>query len=379
MELRELQLAQYRNIKEATLPLDARFTVIWGENGAGKTNLIEAIYLVSTFRSFRTSDQRVLLKAGHTEALARLKAFDSSLGLASTFEVRIAQNERSTRKSGSIDGKRIAAAKDFYGRVRAILFTPEDLGMLRGSPSGRRQFLDRVIFAQERTHIGDIQDYEKTVRSRNKVLKSEGTMGRPQQQALLDSYDEGVASLGARIWRRRASVVEAIRPGFLRAFEEIHGPGLEPALEYASGVETKDPLPEQDEVQRSYLEQLQGKRGQDRARGATSVGPHRDDLRFTVFDSPAADFASQGQARALVLAFKIAELRLTRTRIGYAPVLLLDDVSSELDPSRNAKLFDMLWADAGQCVLTTTSPDFIRLAPGASHRSVQVVHGTLRA
>mgnify|MGYP001211779390 CR=1 FL=1 len=120
--------------------LETPTNLVVGENGAGKTNLIEAIYLVSTFRSFRTSDQRVLLKAGHTEALARLKAFDSSLGLASTFEVRIAQNERSTRKSGSIDGKRIAAAKDFYGRVRAILFTPEDVGMLRGARSGREKW-----------------------------------------------------------------------------------------------------------------------------------------------------------------------------------------------------------------------------------------------
>ena len=377
MELRELQLAQYRNIAAATLPLDARFTVIWGENGAGKTNLLEAIYLISTFRSFRTSDQRVLLRAGHREALTKLTAFDPTLGLASTFEVRIAQHERSTRKTGSIDGKRVAAAKDFYGRIRAILFTPEDLGMLRGSPSGRRQFLDRVIFAQDRTHIGDIQDYEKTIRSRNRVLKSESNVGRTEQAALLDSYDEGIARLGAWIWGRRAAVVEAIRPGFLRAFEEINGPGLDPALDYASPVPIGDSSSDHGQVRDFYLTQLQAKRAEDLARGTTSVGPHRDDLQFTVFQSPAADYASQGQARALVLAFKIAELRLTRARIGYAPVLLLDDVSSELDPSRNAKLFDMLWADAGQCVLTTTSADFIRLAPGASRRSVEVVDGSL--
>ncbi|MGB1698768.1 MAG: DNA replication/repair protein RecF, partial [Nannocystaceae bacterium] len=208
MELRELQLAQYRNLAEATLPLDARFTVIWGENGAGKTNLLEALYLISTFRSFRSSDQRVLLRAGHREALAKLTAFDPQLGLPSTFEVRIVQHERSTRKTGTVDGKRVAAAKDFYGRVRAILFTPEDLGMLRGSPSGRRQFLDRVIFAQDRAHIGDIQDYEKTVRSRNKVLKAQAGTHAGSQAPLLDSYDQGIAEIGARIWRRRAAVIE---------------------------------------------------------------------------------------------------------------------------------------------------------------------------
>ncbi|MGB1698639.1 MAG: DNA replication and repair protein RecF, partial [Nannocystaceae bacterium] len=162
-----------------------------------------------------------------------------------------------------------------------------------------------------------------------------------------------------------------------RAFEEIHGPGLEPALDYESSVPAAVGAPDVDTARESYLAQLREKRGQDLMRGTTSVGPHRDDLRFSVFGSPAADFASQGQARALVLAFKIAELRLTRARIGYAPVLLLDDVSSELDPSRNAKLFDMLWADAGQCVLTTTSPDFIRLPTDASRRNVQVVNGSL--
>ncbi|WP_372237582.1 DNA replication/repair protein RecF, partial [Enhygromyxa salina] len=196
---------------------------MWGHNGAGKTNILEALYLVSTLRSFRTADLKAMLRRGCEHARVELEAFDDELGLPTRLEVRIDRQTRSTRRSARVDGKLVRSAVDFYGRIQAVLFTPEDLGILRGSPSARRQFLDRVVFARERAHIGDVQVYDKLLRSRNRVLKAEPADMRASERArLLDTYDHGLADVGARIWTRRVELVEQLRRPFAAAFAQIH-------------------------------------------------------------------------------------------------------------------------------------------------------------
>ena len=173
MLLRGLELHDYRNLARASLGLEPGFTVLWGHNGAGKTNLLEALYLVSTLRSFRTSDLGVLVRHEAPGARVEVSGHDPVLGVGTTLEVRLERRGASTRRTATADGKVVRSGAQFYGRVRAVLFTPEDLGVLRGSPTGRRQFLDRVIFARDRAHIGDVQAYEKLLRSRNRVLKDD--------------------------------------------------------------------------------------------------------------------------------------------------------------------------------------------------------------
>ena len=168
MRLKQLTLADFRNFRfdpassqvGQQLEFGQRFTVLWGHNGAGKTNILEALYLLSTLRSFRTSDLKAMLRRGCDHARVEIEAFDAELGLSRKLEVRIDRGARSTRRSARLDGKLVRSAVDFYGHVRAVLFTPEDLGILRGSPGGRRQFIDRVLFARERAHIADVQAYE---------------------------------------------------------------------------------------------------------------------------------------------------------------------------------------------------------------------------
>ena len=205
MRLRRLSLSDFRNFRarmsdEGPRPVvvefGPRFTVLWGHNGAGKTNVLEALYLVSTLRSFRSARLDALLRRGCDHARVEVEAFDDELGLTTRLEVRIDRHARSTRRSARLDGKLVRAAADFYGRIQAVLFTPEDLAVLRGSPGGRRRFLDRVLFARERAHIGDIQAYEKLLRSRNRVLKDE-TLDGPVRARLIDPDDEGLAELGA--------------------------------------------------------------------------------------------------------------------------------------------------------------------------------------
>lgn len=393
MRLQQLTLADFRNFSGPTVvEFGPRFTVLWGHNGAGKTNILEALYLVSTLRSFRTSSHEALLRRGCDHARVEVVAFDDEVGLSTRLEVRIDRTGRAVRRSMRLDGKLIRSATDFYGRIQAVLFTPEDLGVLRGPPSGRRQFLDRVVFARARAHIGDVQAYEKLLRSRNRVLKAEAEqLPAAERRRLLDTYDQGLAEVGARIWTRRVELVDELRQPFAEAFTRIHADEELRSGSFVSGLRYRSRLlDDRDPVEPESLrdpaarraalgEALAAHRRRDEAARRTTVGPHLDDLEVTLDGAAAGEFASQGQARALVLAFKIAELRVARERSGRPPLLLLDDVSSELDPIRSARLFEALAAEVGQCVLTTTAAHHIELGSSTDRRDIEVRDGALRA
>lgn len=382
--LQRLVLRDYRNFVEAQLEFAPRFTILHGHNGAGKTNALEAIYLVSTLRSFRTSDLGALVRTQCEAASVELRASDPDAGLPTTLEVRLAKGANSTRRTAIADGKTVRTGAAFYGRVPAILFTPEDLAILRGSPSGRRQFVDRMIFARDQAHIGDVQRYEKLVRSRNQVLRREDQTAT-QKRDLLETYEADIAATGARLWTRRVRIIEELAQPFAELFARIHG-ASGPSPEAGSGSMVASvryaarlgDIPEQEREQALAAGLLQ-RRGDDLKRGTTTVGPHRDDLDVSLAGEPAANFASQGQARALVLAFKLAELQAARDSAGVPPILLLDDVSSELDPPRTRLLFAALGESAGQCVLTTTSPRYIDLPQGCGALRFRVDRGQISA
>jgi DNA replication and repair protein RecF len=380
MRLQRLSLRDFRNFEQCGLEFAPRFTVLFGHNGAGKTNVLEAIYLVSTLRSFRTSDQGAMVRHGQPAAQVELVADDPVAGLPTTLEVRLERREKSTRRVATADGKVVRSGAAFYGRISAVLFTPEDLAILRGSPSGRRQFVDRMLFARERAHIGDIQSYEKLLRSRNHVLKRED-LPAGERDDLLDTYEAGLAQVGARVWTRRVRLLEELLEPFAATFEGIHGQlGPDPGGSGATAVGSVRYAAKLGEVEAAEREAtlrdaLRQRRPDDLRRRMTTVGPHRDDIEVTLDGQPAGDFASQGQARALVLGLKLAELTAARRATGAPPLLLLDDVSSELDPKRSAMLFRTLAQDAGQCILTTTSPDFIDLPGGAQSLEYRVDRG----
>lgn len=382
MRLERLTLRNFRNFEQAQLELAAGFTVLWGHNGAGKTNVLEAIYLVSTLRSFRASDLGPLVRHEQDAGAVELQAFDPSLGIASVLEVRLQRAGNATRRTAIADGKTVRAAAQFYGRIRAVLFTPEDLGILRGSPSGRRQFLDRVLFARDRGHITDVQTYEKLLRSRNRVLKD--PMPPAERTRLLESYEVGLAEVGARLWTRRSELLDTLADPFSANFARIHGQrgtlsdasdpgGLHAGLRYAARLGNVSAS----EREAALRDALVERRAEDERRGATTVGPHRDDLVVELDGKPAADFASQGQCRALVLAFKLAEVRAAHELLASPPLLLLDDVSSELDPQRSVLLFRALAEDAAQCVITTTSPSYIDLPDRVPARRLRVERGVI--
>jgi DNA replication and repair protein RecF len=339
-----------RNLAPLELRPRARFNVFVGDNGQGKTNLLEAIYVVAALRSFRTARLADLVAFG--QPAARLGARVDKDGLVRVYEVELAPGSRKVR----LDGKAARPLSRYFGGFNVVVFTPEDLALPRGAPGDRRRFLDRAVFNRRADYLGTVQDYEKVLKQRNTVLRqaAEGGLAAARVEELLAVYDVQLAQLGLAVATARAAFVEEIQDGLATAFASITRTELRATTRYAS--RTTGQTVEQ------IVEQLREGRARDLASSATQQGPHRDDLAFELDGRDAGAFASQGQLRAMLLAWKTAELALLARAHGDSPILLLDDVSSELDPSRNAYLFEHLAEQASQCFITTTHEGHVLLA-----------------
>lgn len=350
MLLRALQLAQVRNLAPLALHPGPRFNVLAGENGQGKTNVLEAIYAVCTLRSFRTRRLADLIAFGQEEA--RLGAEVDRGGSVRTYDLAI----RPTGRQARLDAKLVRPTSRYFGGFQVVLFAPEDLAVPRGSPADRRAFLDRAVFQRAPEYLGEAQSYDKVLKNRNALLRALRER-QSRDHTLLEVYDQQLAELGARRMVRRARLVDEIAPRFRRAFEAIARVDIPVDLAYAPAL--GGPVADEPAVAAALAQALAQAHGQDIARATTSVGPHRDDLELLLGGQPAGAFASQGQLRAMVLAWKTAELDLLEDAHGEAPILLLDDVSSELDPRRNEYLFEFLRLKRNQCFVSTTHPKHV--------------------
>lgn len=340
------------------------FNVLSGDNGQGKTNFLEAIYALCTLRSFRTSRLADLIAIGATEAKISGRVHTGDLDRV--YELELREGGRTAR----LDGKTPRPLQRYFGHFNVVLFAPEDLAVVRGSPGDRRKFIDRAVFNWSPEYLVWAQDYERILRTRNQLLRDlqREKLTWAKAAPLLEVYDEQLATAGARVTCARWSFLHALRPSVLTGFDAIMSTGLELGVDYqcqepiAEALARAGQPPEREQIQAALLSLLNERRALDRARATTSVGPHRDDLIFTLARQPAASFASQGQTRGMVLAWKTALLSLLATQRAEPPVLLLDDVSSELDPTRNQYLFRFLSGLEAQCFITTTHPDFVLLA-----------------
>jgi DNA replication and repair protein RecF len=364
--LQALQLEGFRNLAPTVLTPGTGFNVFVGDNGQGKTNLLEAIYLAGTLRSFRTNHTAEMIAHGGSEAHVRARVERG--GLARLYELRLQPRRKETR----LDGKVPRQLADYFGDFNVVLFAPEDLRVPRGNPQGRRRFLDRSVFNREPSFLADAQRYARALKSRNALLRGERV-----DDAVLDAYDAELRRSGARILRSRRRYLAEFAGLFAEAFEAITHSGLAAELVY----EAPDALLAAGEDEAALAHELgtalAASRPRDRARKLTSVGPHADDLSFVLAGQPAKAFASQGQLRALVLAWKTAEMRLLRARQGDSPLLLLDDVSSELDATRNRFLFDFLLRIECQCFVTTTHERHVVVSENRT--DYRVLAGEVRA
>ena len=338
-----------RNLRPLQLEPRARFNVFSGDNGQGKTNLLEAIFVVAALRSFRTSKLADLIAFGGDRA--RLGARVRKDDLVRVYELEIAPGSRKV----SLDGKAVRPLARYFGGFNVVVFTPEDLALPRGSPGDRRRFLDRGVFNLRPDYLATAQDYERVLRTRNTVLRQagDGAIDRRRLEDLLAVYDPQLARLGAQVTAARQAFVSVVQDELAAAFAAITRTERRATVRYAIRAEAAG--------EAALLAALRAARVKDLATSATQVGPHRDDLAFELDGREAGAYASQGQLRAIMLAWKTAELAVLARAHGDSPILLLDDVSSELDPQRNEYLFDHLAGLAGQCFITTTHPGHVLL------------------
>lgn len=342
MQIEFLYAHQLRNLETLSLTPSERFNVFVGNNGQGKTNLLEAIFCIAALRSFRTTKLSELIRFGAPACSLAARVRKDSL--TRKYEVEIAEGSKRTR----IDDKAIRPVAKYFGGFNVVVFTPEDLALPRGSPGDRRRFLDRGVFNLDASYLGTASEYDKVVKTRNSVLRqcSDGKLSHANATAMLDIYDEQLAHLAVTIVDARRAFLAKLRPILAATFTSITRTGHTADARYVATTEGMDVT--------QIAARLAEKRGRDLVTLQTHIGPHRDDVTLMLDEVEAGSFASQGQLRAILLAWKAAELAVLREVHGDAPILLLDDVSSELDPSRNEFLFEHLATLAGQCFITTT-------------------------
>jgi DNA replication and repair protein RecF len=331
--------------------------VVAGDTGQGKTNLLEAVYVVATSRSFRTSKMSDLIGAAGDTASLRAQIYED--GDAREQSVGLRTGTRAVR----IAGKRPPTLAAYAVRTPVVVFHPGMVNLAAGSGSERRRLLDRI----DPTSLADLHGYAQASRARQRVLDARG-----ESAPDLDEWEELMArhALGIGAVRSRAS--ELLGAAALEAFAGIGAPGVTFAARYHRSA------PAESYAHKAALSQ---RRTQDRARGSASVGPHRDDLLLELGGRPVRGIASQGQHRAVVLALELAEIAVVGGASGVRPVLLLDDVSSELDRPRTTALFEALRKERGQVILTTTRPelmDSIDSLGGEERRDFAVVGGVVK-
>ncbi len=343
MRIERLEARGFRNLHALTLDLEARATVLRGANAQGKTNVLEALYVCATGRSFRNASPRELV--AHEQPQARLASRFERQNVRHDVEVLIDEK----RRSMLVDGRTLTRTSKLLQLVNVVAFFPDDLRIAKGSPEERRRFLDRAVGNYRADFVDAATSYAKVLKSRNALLRAE----RAPDPQMLSVYDEQLVQHGVVVHASRQAALRELRPAAQNYFASIMQAATHMQIELDGGLGGEAAVADNDYAT-VFTERLRVGYPRDRARGATSVGPHRADLLMHVNGRDARSFASQGQQRALVLALKLAEVETVGRMIATMPVLLLDDVSSELDAERSRLLFSTIDALGCQTLVSTT-------------------------
>ena len=359
MIVERLELVDFRNYPVAAFDLTAGTTVVVGDNGQGKTNFAEAVAYLATLSSFRSAPPDALVRVGATTAVIRATIRDDD-GRESLIEAELVPGGRSRIQ---VNRQRLSRARDLLGVVRVTVFAPDDLGLIKGGPAERRRFLDETLVALAVKYDAARLELDRILRQRNTLLRQAGGRLDESAQLTLDVWDARLAVAGDQFGHARATLVARISDHVQTAYEHLAG--------RPSAIELRYEPPWR---QQGLAAALVESRAMDVRRGVSTVGPHRDDVETSINGLPARTHASQGEQRTLALALRLGAHALVADRTGSSPVLVLDDVLSELDPSRAAALLDHL--PPGQIVITTAGVVPTAAAPD---RILRIVGGTVAA
>ncbi|MEL7353748.1 MAG: DNA replication/repair protein RecF [Cyanobacteria bacterium P01_A01_bin.116] len=357
MFLSHLYLQNFRNYSSQSVAFSAPKTILLGDNAQGKSNLLEAVELLATLKSHRTSRDRDLVKeeasTGHIKAQLKRDLGVNELNM-------VLRN--AGRRTVVLNGETLKRQQDFLGNLNAVQFSSLDIDLVRGGPGGRRIWIDTLLTQLEPVYAYILQQYNQVLKQRNAFIKQQTSDDNatsaaapqidPTQMAL---WDAQLATAGTRVIRRRSRVLNRLIPFAQNWHQSISGDAENLVIRYQPNV----PLPEDGNaddpalIQQSFLEKIQSRAVAEYHQRTSLAGPHRDDIEFVINQTPARQYGSQGQQRTLVLSLKLAELELIEAVIKEPPLLLLDDVLAELDLKRQNQLLETI-EDRFQTLITTT-------------------------
>lgn len=331
MVIETIKLRDFRNYGEIELKPHPGVNILFGQNGSGKTNLLEAIHYCALGRSHRTSQDKEVVRKGANAAAIGVNLRKNGVRMdvqvkLTPFEIR--------KKAIFVDRKRANRLSDLMGHVQCVIFSPEDLMLVKEGPAIRRRYLDMMVSQLSTGYFTALQQYQKALDQRNALLR-EAKKGARLDQAMISAFEDAMASQAAVIIPLRRKIVERTAYAAQEKYAAISGrPHEQFAMRYACCV------PENQDVEDFLRAALKSSRQDDMFRGGTSVGPHREDITLTLNDRDMKVFASQGQIRTAALSMKLAQLAVFMQETGEPPVLLLDDVMSELDMTRRTRLLE---------------------------------------
>ncbi len=346
MYLKILHLKQFRNYQNQKVEFNAPKTILVGNNAQGKSNLLEAVELLATLRSHRGSRDRDLIKDG--EAIAQINASLNRVHSHSDLTLTL---RRQARRTVAINGQIVPRQMDFLGVLNAVEFSSLDLELVRGSPEGRRNWLDTLLIQLEPVYAHILHQYHQVLRQRNAFLKRYVNTAEKSLQSELAIWDAQLVTAGTRVIIRRDRAIKRLSRLASAWHTSISGAAEVLEINYAPNVPLEKTSTQ--ELQSAFFAKLQQRAIAELHRGITLVGPHRDEVELIINQTLARQYGSQGQQRTLVLALKLAELQLIEEVVNEPPLLLLDDVLAELDPSRQNQLLDAI-QDRFQTLITTT-------------------------
>ena len=341
MKITSLKLSDFRNYETLDLFLKEGLNVFCGKNGAGKTNILESVFLMSLFTSPRTTKDKEMVRFGAGKA--RITLVIERKYRKHTLVMQIEENGK---KKVLVDGIPVKRAAELIGILGVVFFSPDEMKLVKETPAERRKFLDVGLSQQQKSYFIALSRYNKVLKQKNNLLKN--SFGQEGADDMISVWDAQLAEYGAEIVARRRRYIEALGKEAARAHYKISSGKEKLVLGYETPLSAADVAGLRDEL----YEKLEASREKDKQLGFCTVGPHRDDIAVSVNGLDGRKFASQGQQRTIALAMKLAEVKLFEAESGETPVLLLDDVLSELDEERQSVLLGM--TDGVQTLLTCT-------------------------
>lgn len=352
MFLRSLAIESFRNLDAQHLEFYARKNYLFGENAQGKTNLLEAIYLLCLCKSFRTSNDAELIPLGkdHFNLTGR---FADKIGIDHEIVLRY---HITSGKQVILDGKPVHHLSSLVGQFPVVVLSAADYDITHGSPQQRRRFFNILASQCSSRFLNDLKEYEKVIKQRNRILWLTQN-GRINSGDELEAWNEQLILKGCALMEFRSKLVSEMAAVLLHHYRSISGDATEPfTITYEPNVEVDPGTDPRDR----FVEKLRKMKGLEIARGVSMVGPHRDEFKLCVGERTLRQFGSRGEHKSALISIKAAELFLLKSYLNTTPMLLLDDLYAELDQERGEKVIE-LFSDGGQCIISGTSADFSSL------------------